>query len=127
MDWVDGVLVPHLQQKAAGIPVLMFLDQFSGHETDGYRNRMVELGVTLRSIPGGCTCLLQPIDVGIGKPFKDRVRAKWFDWMLPQVEQDINPPPPSRQLIQEWVHQSWDDISKGIVRNTWRKTGMNWF
>jgi hypothetical protein len=80
-DWVDGVLVPHIQQKAAGTPVKLFLDQFSAHETDGLKARMDELGVQLELIPAGCTWLLQPVDVGIGKPFKDCLRAKWWEWM----------------------------------------------
>ena len=31
------------------------------------------LGIEVDHIPGGCTGLAQPIDVGIGKPFKNRV------------------------------------------------------
>ncbi|KAG7340960.1 DDE superfamily endonuclease [Nitzschia inconspicua] len=71
-DWVDGVLVPHLQQHAVGSPVYLFLDQFAAHDTASFRTRMDSLGVTLKLIPGKCTWVLQPIDVGIGKPFKDR-------------------------------------------------------
>ena len=33
--------------------------------------RQIEtLGIEVDHIPGGCTGLAQPIDVGIGKPFK---------------------------------------------------------
>ena len=31
------------------------------------------LGIEVDHILGGCTGLAQPIDVGIGKPFKNRV------------------------------------------------------
>ena len=30
-----------------------------------------ELGVEVEHIPGGCTGLCQPVDVGVNKPFKN--------------------------------------------------------
>ena len=31
-------------------------------------------------IPGGLTSVLQPLDVCLNKPFKDRVRKMWSEW-----------------------------------------------
>lgn len=33
-------------------------------------------------IPGGCTSFLQPLDVAVNKPLKDRIRAFYKDWLL---------------------------------------------
>ena len=126
-DWVDGVLVPHLQQHAGGGPVYLFLDQFAAHDTASFRTRMELLGVTLKHIPGKCTWLLQPIDVGIGKPFKDRIKEKWFNWMIDHAEMDTNLPIVSRDEIQQWVHETWQQIPEEIVRNSWRKNDLSWF
>jgi len=30
-----------------------------------------ELGVEVQHIPGGCTVVCQPVDVGVAKPLKD--------------------------------------------------------
>ena len=44
-------------------------------------NAIAELGIEIIHIPGGCTGLTQPLDVGINKPFKSRVRVLWEEWM----------------------------------------------
>ncbi|KAG7365792.1 DDE superfamily endonuclease [Nitzschia inconspicua] len=126
-DWVDGVLVPHLQQHAAGSPVYLFLDQFAAHDTASFRTRMDSLGVTLKLIPGKCTWVLQPIDVGIGKPFKDRVRQKWFRWMINHAEADVDLPNASTDEIQQWVNDTWQELPEDIVRNSWKKSNLSWF
>jgi hypothetical protein len=126
-DWVDGVLVPHLQQKAAGTPVFLFLDQFSAHDSAPFRARMEAIGVQLRLIPGGCTWLCQPIDVGIGKPFKDRLRENWWDWMIGPSEFDAIIGNASRDEIQQWITEVWDAMPEDIIRNSWLKTDFSWF
>ena len=39
--------------------------------------KIQELGVEVKHIPGGCTSLCQPVDVGYNKSFKDRLRRLW--------------------------------------------------
>jgi len=126
-DWVDGVLVPHLQQNANGAPVFLFLDHFAAHLTENFRNRMTALGVQLNHIPKGCTWLVQPIDVGIGKPFKERMRDRWWDWMIEPTQADGAVPKPSREDIQQWVHETWEAMPEEIIRNSWLKTDLSWF
>ena len=43
--------------------------------------RINALGVQIINIPPGCTCLCQPVDVGINKPFKNRVKEHWRNWL----------------------------------------------
>ena len=33
-------------------------------------------------IPGGCTGLVQPLDVGVSKPLKNQIRRRWDEYML---------------------------------------------
>lgn len=125
--WIDGVLVPYLQEKAEGVPVLLFLDQFEAHKSAATRARLEAIGVSLHLIPGGCTGHVQPVDVGIGKPFKDRVKRQWFDWM---VDQDADRPimtNASREEAATWVAEAWRNFDPNIVRNSWRKTDFNYF
>ena len=36
-------------------------------------------------IPGGCTSVVQPLDVSLNKPFKGHVRAEWLSFMEKSV------------------------------------------
>ena len=45
-----------------------------------------ELGVKVQHIPGGCTGLFQPVDVGVSKPLKDKLRDLWESWMIEEEE-----------------------------------------
>jgi hypothetical protein len=128
LKWVDKVLVPYLQEKAAGEPALLFLDQFSVHWTPAVQARLQELGIgiTCHKLPKGCTGNVQPIDVGIGKPFKDRIRSKWWAFMTRETADNAAVGVKSKTLRRQaisWVHKSWQNIPQGVVRNAWRKSG----
>ena len=74
-------------------------------------------------IPGGCTSLCQPVDVGFNKPFKDRVRRQWVSWMI--AEGVIH----GTTHVMGWIDRAVAEMrSEGrICRNAWQKTGYEWF
>ena len=127
VTYCDKVLVPYLQEKAQGVPCLLLLDAFSAHWTAQTTAKLQEIGITAYKIPPGCTYLVQPIDVGIGKPFKDRVRSFWWQWMLDQGADQATFVSASRELGTKWVADSWDSIPAQTVRNAWRKTDFSYF
>ena len=127
VTYCDKVLVPYLQEKAQGVPCLLLLDAFSAHWTAQTTAKMEEIGITTYKIPPGCTYLTQPIDVGIGKPFKDRVRSFWWEWMQALGADNATFASPSRETGTKWVADSWDSIPADIVRNAWRKTDFSYF
>ncbi len=45
-------------------------------------NIIEDFGVEVWYIPGGCTNLCQPVDVGFNKPLKDHICAGWEEWMI---------------------------------------------
>ncbi len=45
-------------------------------------NRIEDVGAEVWHIPGGCTSLYQPVDVGFNKPLKDCIHAGWEEWMI---------------------------------------------
>jgi hypothetical protein len=45
------------------------------------------MGMQIEIIPGGCTGMCQPIDVGVGKPLKTRrARHLWEERMLSECD-----------------------------------------
>jgi hypothetical protein len=75
-------------------------------------------GVEVQHIPGGCTGMCQPIDVGIGKPLKSRVRNLWEDWMMEQGIHTEKFRPPPRETMADWVVSASATINEqsfGIV------------
>ena len=116
--WVDGPLVAHVANVLEDIIPLLTLD------SDSYRcpmmasvvQRIQDMGVEVIHIPGGCTSLCQPVDVGFNKPFKDRVCCLWTEWM-------------GLWQVGGWGNTVMAMMSAEttIIKNAWMKTGYEWF
>ena len=70
--WVDLVLVPWKETKELGVFALLILDPNQVHIMGAIINRIKVLGIEIQHIPGGCTYLCQPVDVGVN-------REQWED------------------------------------------------
>jgi hypothetical protein len=83
--------------------------------------RIRELGIEVKHIPGGCTSLCQPVDVGFNKHFKDRVRLQWMSWMIAEGVIHGTTSPPSRRDVVRWVNQAMAEMKNkvGTTRNAW--------
>ena len=46
------------------------------------KNLLSQRGTWQAVIPGGCTSMLQLLDVSLNKPFKSHVRKYWKEWMI---------------------------------------------
>ena len=58
----------------------LLLDDFVCHKPNDLRNRLQSDNCLLHLIPPHYTSLLQPCDVGINKPLKDRLKKSASDW-----------------------------------------------
>jgi len=70
LTWVDEILAPYVANAPEGIVPLLFLDSYRCHIMNSVVQRIQDLGVEVQHIPGGCTALCQPVDVGVNKPLK---------------------------------------------------------
>ena len=68
--------------------------------------------------------MLQPLDVAINKPFKDRMRKKWQDWMLAD-QHTFTPGGRIRKVeldqICQWIVEAWEDIPSELIKKSFRK------
>jgi hypothetical protein len=129
--WVDEILKLYVANAPEHIIPLLILSSYRCHMNmmGSVVQRIQELGIEVRHIPGGCTSLCQPVDVGFNKPFKDRMRKQWLSWMIAEGIIHCTTTPPSRRDVAGWVDRAMEEMEREerIIKNAWRKTGYEWF
>lgn len=131
-EWIDLVLKPYKDKKDErdpdGPPLVLVLDSYRVHLMGSVVNRIHEMGIEVFHIPGGCTYLCQPVDIGINKPLKAAMRAKWEVWMT-DGDGIINgvAKEPSRKQVAEWLVDAYNNIPETVGQNAWLKTNYKWF
>jgi hypothetical protein len=126
LDWFNEVLKPYVATTPAGIIPILFLDSFKVHLFGSIADAIQGLGVELKIIPPGCTGLVQPINVGINKPFKAKMRKIYTEWLL---EQDVDAaiPSASRLDVSAFILEAVKSIKQETIVNSWCKTGFSCF
>lgn len=118
LQWVDTVWKPFADSVDG--PTMLILDECSSHLTAAVKERIAACNTELEYIPGGYTSKLQVMDVGLNKPFKDRIRHC--------VESFIVGNPigtkPTRATVSHWIKTAWTTLDIMTVQNTWRHIGF---
>ena len=125
--WVEMVLKPYVDTAPQNVVPLLFLDSYHCCMMNLVVNAIQELGVEVEHIPGGCTSLSQPVDIGINKPFKAFLHKAWEKWMIDEGIRCGTTSPPTRELIAKWAAHVKDQIKETHIRNTWRHESYFWF
>ena len=113
---IDKVLKPYIETDPIGIHPVILLDHYRCHMMESVVNTIQDFGCAVEHIPGGCTGLAQPVDVGIGKPLKNRVRRHWEDWMLNTGVANASTKAPSRQRVAQWCIDSLNYLGTKIIK-----------
>jgi hypothetical protein len=125
--WVDNILKPYVEQAPPGVVPYLLLDKYKCHYQGSVANAIEDIGVEWDIIPGGCTSLVQPIDVGIGKPWKYRMRNRLEEWTTTTTTADRIKPKEARLLIANWAAEAWAALPNDIVYNSWRHHPFSYF
>jgi transposase len=125
--WVEEVLQPYVETAPDGVVPILFLDSYRCHMMASVVNRIQALGVEVQHIPGGCTGLCQPVDVGVNKPFKNRIRDQWERWMIHEGLNEGTTAAPTRNLIVDWVLAAQESLQEQLIKNAWRHGDFSWF
>lgn len=130
--WMDNGLVEEWLQevwlKRPGVLLnkrsMLVLDSYRGHLTNNIKDKLKDNKSDLAVIPGGLTSILQPLDVCINKPFKQKLKQRYSNFMATTTHQ-FTPSgrikKPSLELIVKWVIDSWDEIDAEIIIKSFKK------
>jgi hypothetical protein len=80
-QWIEDVIIPYLARERARLGLrpshkaLLIIDVWSVHRSAEFLDWMREYHpeILIDFVPGGCTGIGQPLDVGINRPFKHAV------------------------------------------------------
>ncbi len=122
LTWISEIWVKLTKKK----PSLLFLDTFSAHLTDQVKTAFKQSNTTVIVIPGGCTSILQPLDVSINKPIKGHLRNSWVEYMLEHSCDELVKRP-SKQLIVDWIEEANTILNSNlsIVKKSFLVTGIS--
>ena len=127
LQWVEKILKPYVDDAPDGVIPILFLDSYRCHIMGSVVMGIQNLGVKVEHIPGGCTYLCQPVDVGVNKPFKKLIRDKWEQWMISEGIVHGMTSPPTRKQIGQWTLHAKSRINLEIIQNSWRHGAYSWF
>ena len=127
--WIELVLIPWVQSRPACRILYLVLDSYRVHMMPAVCAKIRSLGIKIIHIPGGCTWLCLPVDIGVNRPIKQAMTEQWDAWM---IDQGIDVETPTRELVAKWVVGTYSRLDdEGEARqklaNSWMKEGFEWF
>ena len=128
--WVDQILGPYLAVNTPppGVQPVILLDSYQCHMMASVVSKISALGVEVIHIPGRCTGLCQPLDVGINRPFKSCIQQLWEEWMTNMIEATDTVRDAMHEEVAEWVAAVyWDMVGSKVLKKAWQKTEYDWF
>ena len=127
LQWVKEVLEPWSKNVSDGIVPYLLLDSYKCHLMSSVIHAIQDLRIEVDHIPGGCTGLVQSLDVGVNKPLKNQIRRRWEEYMLEEGLAMTVSKPPTQQQMATRVMECLDDLGKHIIKAAWRRKGYSYF
>ena len=140
LKWLDGVWNKSCKYNHPEAESLLVMDSFSAHLTEAVAANAKKNKVRTVIIPGGCTSVLQPLDVCLNKPFKAILRRLWQHYMMEEAEElerkrvkgdtpasKVKIPAPSKQTILDWIQVAWLELAQKVqaVKKSFLVTGIS--
>ena len=127
LQWVKEVLEPWSKNVPDGIMPYLLLDSYKCHLMSSVVHAIQDLRIEVDHIPGGCTGLVQPLDMCVNSPLKNQIRRKWEEYMLEEALVMTVSKPPTRQQMATWVTECLDDLGEHVIKAAWRRNGYLYF
>ena len=102
---------------------------------DSVKKCLRKANAKLAVIPGGCTSVLQPLDVSVNKPFKGWLCTSWSTYIQGvservRSEQEASVQakirPPTKQQIVDWIGSALEKLrgKPNLIRKSFVVTGI---
>ena len=117
-----------LKNYQPGMQKILIMDTAGSHTTDDVKDALSDANIDHLYIPGGCTHLLQPLDVTVNKVLKEKIREQYLTWLQKSVDQkkedkpSINPP--ELQNIMDWSLEALTHINADLCEKAFKTTGI---
>jgi len=128
-DWLKRILFNF--KMPSDTRLVFILDQAKMHTAQSIISLLNEhKDMSYFFIPSGCTFLLQPLDVSVNKPLKDRLRQRFKDWFSEFGHKKENQTPsgyfrpPKYQTLGQWLVEEWDKLPMKIVEKAFKVCGL---
>ncbi|KAG5831790.1 hypothetical protein ANANG_G00282950 [Anguilla anguilla] len=126
-EWLREIYVNRPDGFFHKYPSLLICDSMRAHLTDAVKNQVKQTNSELAVIPGGLTKELQPLDIGVNRAFKAKLRAAWEQWMT-EGEHTFTKTGRQRRAtyatICQWIVDAWAKVSVSTVVRAFMKAGI---
>lgn len=119
---IPQVIKPHLSRNTGRS--LLIWDTYAAHKTRAVLSKLEEIGCDVLFVPGGLTSVLQPLDLAVNKPFKDRLRTIYSSWAMNSASLAFGLKKPEKHLLSFWACEAWQGISESTIINGFIKAGL---
>ena len=126
-DWLREVYVKRPDGFFHTSLSLLIYDSMRAHLTNAVKAQVKKTNSELAIIPGGLTKELQPLDIGVNRSFKVKLRAAWEHWMTDR-EHTFTKTGRQRRAsyatICQWIVDAWANVSVSIIIRSFEKAGI---
>ncbi|EGZ19215.1 hypothetical protein PHYSODRAFT_492561 [Phytophthora sojae] len=116
LDWIENAWKPIVTE-----PSLLILDSLKVHKMAEVLDALACTGTAVQFVPGGCTGVAQPLDVGVMAPLKQPIRKCYSN--RPAVRPRKITPGERRYGMYCRAISGWERITEDTVRNAFHKAG----
>ena len=81
-DWLNKVYLPYINKDPLLGSGLLIIDKASSHIADEVLEKCCGNLRDVSILPGGCTSIMQPLDVAINRPFKNYLKELYIKHCL---------------------------------------------
>ena len=124
-QWVNQLWKPICKEE-----MLLVLDEHRAQMTEEFKRKLQELSSTPVFVPGGCTSLVQPVDVVFNAPFKAAVEKIAQKHMLDNLDLYVHgkfTASERRVLLSKWIGEAWEKVctKPELITRGFRKCGIS--